>query len=370
MRVIFRLAFFTILFYEATCLSSCKIVGTQLESTGETVSYNIGFPVIRYKYFLNGGKEYVAFCDFVSNKKIAVHSIDGAQLFVTPFDKVMEKENEKFYAFSIVNLDTFALLTKYTNKVFLINRHGELIYKKDYSKYLLESKELCSPMELDSGVLKVGISFMDINFPDNPTIEDYIESEKTGNFFPNLFIDSSFYKEPESITFGLDSLYSRFVRADEMNMEGNYSLLLRNRVLFKSSYSDSFYVFNNHYELDTVVYVDSKFYDIDTRPVKISDFLKNMNLISENFWEHGFISNFLYDGRRNLYYCFVRGKMDGNMLPFSIIAYDKNFSKLDEVKMDYKAYYPYGFVGSKGLYVEKINKNEKNIKTFTIFSCR
>lgn len=334
------------------------------------VSYNVGFPVIRYKYFLDGGKEYVAFCDFVSNKKIAVHSVDGAQLFVTPFDEVMEKENEKFYAFSVVNLDTFALLTKYTNKVFLINRQGELIYKKDYSKYLLESKELCSPMELDSGVLRVGISFMDINFPGNPTLDDYIESNKTGIIFPTLFIDSSFYKKSESITFGLDSLYSRFVRVDEMKTEGVYCLMLKNRVLFHTSYSDSFYVFNNLYELDTTVYVNSKFYEIDTRPVKISDFLKNMNLISENFWTHGFISGLLYDDQRELYYCFVRGKMDGKLLPFSIITYDGNFKKLDEVKMDHNVYFPYGFVGSKGLYLENISKNERNIKTFTIFNCK
>lgn len=369
MKQVFKIS--TLTLFAVFALFSCKSnKHGELINTHETATYNIGFPVRHYKYFIDKGKEYVAFCDFATYDKISVHSIDGKCLFQVPLKNVEKTEVAHFCDFDVVNNDTFGLLSPYTNKIYLINKTGELIYKKDYSTFLLQGIELHRPLKFSNGVLMTGIEYrggidtLNRDLTDAELLQYYHDRYH----FSNLFIDSSFFRSKYTVTTQLDSIYSRFVKDDELAFGVNY-LNAKNKI-YLSVYSDSIYVFNEKFKLEEIKKIHSEFYKIDTRPIKMSDSQKNMNLLMENFWNHSSIQELLYDKYRNVFFCIIRGPGDYNTsyMPFSVIVMDENLTPLDEQKFDGNMYNPSVYIGEKGLYVEQANTKDITKRIYTIFN--
>lgn len=351
-----------------SCANDVKETKPKKMSEIEQLKFDIGFPTSGInRYFTDGQSEYLAFVDFNTSKKISVHSINNQkQLFSIPLKELMQ--TDRFFDFAIVDLNTFVLLSKYTNKVYVIDRFGKLIDKIDYSKYLLDGIELAPPISVTNGVFSAGIDYTHPDFPDNPGVDDYIESYKKRYIFPLTFNVHDFQTEGESIQVALDSIYSRFTNDNEMAIEGNHILNTPSNILFSSIYSDSIYIFNTEYELDKIVPVISEFIKINTRPITFQQYLENPESISTNIRGNSFVSSLLYDSFKDQYYCFVRDKMIDELLPFSIIIFDAAFNKLDEIKMDHQKVFPFGFVGENGLYLLSTDKRDKLKKTYTLFN--
>lgn len=351
-----------------SCTNENRETNEKSLSEIELLTFDIGFPTSGVNhYFKEGKREYIAFVDFNTSKKIAVHSIsDQKQTFSIPLKDLMQHEH--FSDFVIVDLNTFALLSKNTNKVYVIDRFGNLLYKRDYSKFLLDGIELAPPIAMTNGVLSAAINYTHPDFPNNPTIDDYIESYKKRYVFPLAFNVNDFETENSSIQVTLDSIYSRFSKDNVLAIEANHILKAAGRTMVFSNYSDLIYIFNAEYKLHRTVPVTSEFAKINTRPITIQQYLDNPNSLNSNFHNNSFISKLFYDSFKDQYYCFVRDKMIGELLPFSIIIFDGDFNKLYEIKMDHETTYPYGFVGEKGLYLLMTDDTDKSKKTYTLFN--
>jgi len=362
--------YFYFLIIAITSLFSCNFLSKKQKGNwitlNDTVAFNVGFPSANINYSEYNEKEYIAFADFRTTKKIVLFDIQGKLLYAIPVDKLLENGKTILISFDIISPDSIALLTAYTNNVLLINSMAEMIYKKDYSPLLLEGIELWTPICFDKKFLRVCINYLDHNLPKYPSKEDFVNSNARGLSFYNLMADTAFYTDAKPIL-QLDSIYCRFASEKQFTTEGNHILMLDSLNIFYSAYSDTLYVYNLAGQLKKTVVVKSDYTTTRINPITYEQYWQDNELLNRNFLKNGFIDKLLWDKYRNLYYCFVRSKMIEKKLPFSIIIFDKDFKKLDEIEMDYNKFYPTAFVGENGLYVKQAYNDDFKINKFTLF---
>ena len=336
----------------------------KLRTSNEIITYNTKFPTQEIQFFKEGQTEYISSIDYSTSKKISVNSINGEKKFDVDFKSVIENEKLSFNGYFPISIDTFALLSKYSNKVFLINKNGKVIFKKEYPRLFLEGVELYPPLYFNSGILRACI---EVYYPYLDTLSKPA-SNHIRNLSEKLFIDSFFMKENYNTYLKMGNLYSRFTKDDEMSYEKCRFNFESNNILFHSIFSDSIYIFNREYKLKKAKQISSNKYDINLKPTKFNADKTNVKLSSKNAWYHTNFWKLLYDQHRDVFYCFIRGPYEESEFPFSIIVYDLEFNKLNERRFDKDIYKPNGFVGKKGLYIELHGENEMKEKEFEIFN--
>lgn len=342
-------------------ITGCKNNGNLIE-TKEVTTFHVGFPTWNIKYFIEKGKEYVAFADFITKKQISINSIAGIQLFTVSLEELMTKEKNGFNDFDIVSLDTFALLSKHSNKVYLINKKGEIIYKKDYSRYLLQNITLTFPFHLNDSNLLVGIDWAPVDSTLN-----FSQYYRKKHVYYKGAIDSAFYNPENDLYFIFDSIYSRFLNDKQIGIGPIFISKHKKRILLSSIYSDSIYIFDNRIKLDSAFEVSSKFFPIDYISPTFEDEKKYKNDPSFGTTTHSKIVGIKFDRYRKQYYVYVAGsKEKDKYFPYSIIIFNKEYKKIDEIKIDSKKFIIQSFIGRKGLYIRDLG-NEYNVIKFTLF---
>lgn len=356
--------FYFALIFPTLLLVSCNNVQKKvLKETDTIITFKVGFPSWRVKYFKDNGLEYLAFSDFVTNKEISVNSLNGKQLFVVPLKNAMIKERVSFFAFDVVSLDTFVLLSKQTNKVIFVDSNGIILFKKDYSKFLLKGYTLYPPFHYKRRSL---FSCLDWGPPTNSEISETIFYKLKHNSY-HLLIDN-LGDSTKDVKLSLDSIYSRFANDKEMTLENPNLIMKGNEIVFASIFSDSLYIFNNKYKLDTIIKVKSKYYPIDFSPISLEYARNHSNatLSSGPISKHSMITQIKYDEINQILYCFISGPMDGKKYSFSIIIFDKDFNKLDEKLFKNTNFTYYSFIGKKGLYI-RIKGDDLQETTYKLF---
>lgn len=350
-----------------SCNNSTKQKDVKLNIIVDTVIFDAGFQFssgIRIVEYNNS--EYVGFADLRTAKKISVFDISGKPSFSVSVDSLMISENTRFFSFCFASIDSLALLSAYTNKLVVIDTNGKALYKKDYSPLLFHGIQLFPPFYLSKNHLKVGVKYLENNLPENPTKEDYINTNEKTLAFYNLLYDTAFYEKSDPLL-QLDSFYCRFGSKTQILTEGNHILMLDSLNISHSSYSDSLYVYNTKGKLLKTVCIKSEHTKVGINPITYEQYWANNDLLNRNVWENGFISDLLWDKYRNVYYCFVRSAMIDKKLPFSIIILDKDFNNLGETKFDYNKYHLSAFVGKRGLYIMQADNKKFGKYTFSIF---
>lgn len=349
-------------------LLSCSHEKSKLVEVG-SVSYQFRFPSGNFKINIFDDKEYVAFADFVTNKEISVFDIDGFHKYSIDLESLMIDNSVRFISFTFQHPDTLLLLGRYNNKVYQIDKSARLLKIFDYAELVSKNVELLPPVSFSNGILKVGLVYAreDIE-PDISKREAWIANNMLRLTSPVLFIDSNVYDTLKNHTFQFKSFYERIARSDQWPIEGNPIKVIDSLTVLASSYSDSIFIYVHKLNLIESVQVASKYTDISLTPRTYEEIEADDGAINATFLEHGFISDIHFDRYRQLYYCFVRHKANGDARPFSIIVYSDEFKKLDEFKMDEIKYFGSAFVAKKGFYLLNNDPTDRTVNRFTIFN--
>lgn len=358
MKKIIYLFILTLFFL--SCNSNKELNNKSLKICHSNVLFNIGYPRTTGGLFSYRGNEFKFYADFITRNKISLYTIKGKLVYTLSVKELMTKNNCKFISACFISPDSIALLTKYSNNVFIVNQEGKLLYKKDYSPLLLKGYQFAPPFQIDDKMLRVTLHFNDPDFHINGTIEDKRSSRKRSKESYKLVCDTNFFSVANPVM-QIDSMYNRFSTYKQLTSEGNHFTFLGKENIFTSGYSDTIYIFNLMGQLIKTKAVFSKYYNTKMVPITYNDFANNPSSLNINYRKYGHISEILWDKYRAIYYCFVQGKFfkDGR-IPFSIIIYDKYFNKLEEINMGGKKYYLSGFVAKNGLYLLKRSGNLNN----------
>ena len=330
----------------------------------DEVSYNVGFRSANICHSEYNGKEYVAFADFITYKTIAVYDILGSHINKIDMTDLITKMGRPI-TYTMISNDTIILLMDKTNIVYIIDKNGNIIGVKDYSVLEPYGVELSPPIYINNNNFRTSI-FYDEDFHEGYT-KDMISSFRAKEHcFYRLMVDTTFYGK-ESPLLQMDSTYNRFVANDGCIQEGNHILMMENQNILYSAYSDSLYIFSINGYLVQIKKIKSDYGRPMFVPSTYNELRKDPAVSTRQFKNNVSICDLLWDKYRNIYYCFVRRKMEKNSMPFSIIVLDCHFNRLNEFDMGGENYYATSFVGERGLYIMKKNQNLDRLY-FTIFN--
>lgn len=328
------------------------------------LAFSNTFSSDKWKYLLDAeGQEILSFADLVTAKKITFHSMDSKASWSVDLKGLMRSQKERFIDYFPVSTDSIVLLSGGTNRIYLINRKAEILIKLDQSNLLLEGMEFGPPIYVEKGQFYYALHhhpLTDLKTKDDLKIWDAAYLRKP--IIAKMPVD--FHGEPP-VQFG-EKLLSRFIKDGELPAEGTYFYLNQSTMYYYSSYNDTLYSLTENRNIP-LLKVKSRIGKIHIPVSTREQYNQNTDCINANFISHSLIDDVLHDNYRNLMYVIVRKPKIEDYFPFNVLVYTKDFKKLDEIAFDGKHQKPRGFVGKKGLYVERKTDENLKQKSFDLF---
>lgn len=314
--------------------------------------YNYKNAKVFYSQELN--RELIYFADIVTQKKISFFDLNGKKLYDIPLNYVTNNGYD-IDSYEVLNKDSVAVLTLYNNIVFLLNKKGDCL-KTVYLDSLIKDKNK-NRFEYYSIKYKNKNNFvLAANWLGSDTSKIPQNSYAHLEYFyrnlplqPKLVSLNIFNSNQHNVLWGLDSAYSKITKNNELNIfvETNKFLSTEKNIFFYSWYSNKIFQINKeNLQLEKKITIDANGQNIGVVPKYLNQ--KNQNYIFDSvsigLQSQASISNVIFDKYRNFFYVIIANKHDikykGKGRNYSILVYDKNFEKINEVYLDKELYLP------------------------------
>jgi len=320
-------------------------------------------------------KEVIYFADIVTKKKISFFELNGKKLYDIPLNYVTNNGYD-IDSYEVLNKDSVTVLTLYSNIVFLLNKKGDCL-KTVYLDSLIKNKNK-NRFEYYSIKYKNKNNFiLAVNWLGSDTSKIPQNSYTHLEYFyrnlplqPKLVSLNIFNSNQNKVKWGLDSAYSKITKNNELNIfvETNKFLSTEKNIYFYSWYSDKIFQINKeNLKLEKKITIDANGQNIGVDPKFLNQ--KNQNYIFDSvsigLQSQASISNVIFDKYRNFFYVIVANKHDikhkGKGRNYSLLIYDKNFEKINEVYLDKELYLPsLLFPSKKGVLIGINSKQNDN----------
>ncbi len=325
-------------------------------------------------------QEYMYFGNVVTDKVIKLFSFENGLVRKIPLDKVTNEENIE--DFSIISLDTIIVLSQYTNKLFFINREGDIWKKialdsliihptKDYYEF---STSPYSEINIDNSRIILGADWREKD--QKPDYKTQLEEIK--DFYYNLWKSDRYLRiniDANGINdyrFGC-SLYNTFFPDDSIVdfIELDNYYIANNDIFVWSDYSNKIMILNSDsLTIKKTIKIESKLSPIGANLIPINEktVTKLQELTLKNARTSGIITRIFYDSHNNIYYFVMLKQISYDFFekykyrPSILMIFDKEFNKIEEfnITRDQKGFI---FSSNKGLLLNKIDDSKsENIK--------
>lgn len=378
------IVFVVISFFQIGCESSIKVNTTKLIHYKD-VSFYSGFQSFSFskrKIELDGETYYCA-ADFMTHKKIILQGLESDKTFEVKLNQVIER-GEKIGSYDIVSLDTIYVITSYTNHLYCINSSGEIwktvdlnpslkgFYDKDYKLEISSNK---SPFSFKDTSLIFLLSHNLLN-GDYDNLVD-VWHKKNLDSLPQLIKIDNIYADTLVTTFSGYKFYSNFIEPKYCQSEMLKLSFENKQLVLKSGYTDTLYFFSpDSLILVNKLKINSEYSKVFVKPITLEENSEYKDLHNVNYNTQGQIYNFKYDEFNDKYFCSVVHDpiIEGDyMRPMSIIIFDGDLKKIEEIQLDTSKYYSkLLFINEGNLYISNAKKCKDDEdyfrkNTFSIF---
>ncbi len=371
------------------------LVATQLETKTERNPLkkvrNISFPFVSDSRSKFWGKleidsdTYFYFSDATTKKAVVVFR--GDSLISTTSLKAVLKYSDRLEGIIPLNLDSFLILSEYSNQLFLINKKGEIINKQSLNDVLKEDDKY----ELRSSSQGLQIKNRTIYLGNSPKFDSgYVkgnvkalqEAHNKATFRPFLTKFRSIFSITTDYQVENDGVLGRFAVKDADNFDFPNFSFFQDKILVKNIYSDKILLIDTaSLKLDKEYSIKPKTVKINCQPLKIEKFdpQGNQDRGNTNVQTCASIRELKWDSYRRLFYLSVIHSVPFDSPPekkrdnrsWTFIVADENFNILSEKFMKVGEYNYSGFLVTKeGLMLKIHEKNtiyDENKTQFTLF---
>lgn len=323
----------------------------------DSLVFNLGYPNSRltngYIILDSDTSEYFYFCNRSTVQKISIFTINGVLKYEIPLYAI------GFYGdyigdFYIHSLDTILVLTEHTNKLYFLNRTGQIWKKVDLNEQL---------SFIEQGIKYEVLSFHRRNFYYNGDVffrvsllkypnpyteyEDIIRNYNILSLKVPMFCKiSNIFSDSVSLNFGFKDFKSKLYGNSYYPIDLINIYHINNRHLLTSIYSNHLYEFDyNSLELINIFTLKSNYSKLKIIPITFDEYLSDSKKNSFNncLQSQGQIQWISYDYRNSKYYIIARHDRDSsqiinNIYPFSILLLDKTMNVSCESNIITKSY--------------------------------
>jgi len=297
-------------------------------------------------------KEIIYFADITTKKKISFFNFNGLKLYETPLNHIYNCGQE-IGSFEVLNKDSIVVLSLYSDIVFLLNKNG-VCKKTIYLDSLIcdvhkNSNEYYNINYIGNNRFLFAASWLGsdtIKIPQN-TFQYYEYFFRNLTIRPKLVSLDIFNPDKTNFNWGFDSAYFKISKDNKLNLffeNDKYEITDKN-IFFYSWYSNKIYKLNRGTQkLEKEIIIQQAGEEIGVKPKHISK--ENQNYIFDSIniglQTEASIIKVVFDKYRNLFYVIIAHKHDikfkGKDRLYTIIVYDKDFEKIDEITLDKEKY--------------------------------
>ena len=278
---------------------------------------------------------------------------------------------------NIISLDTIVVLSQYTNKLFFLNRKGNIIkqlnlddiIQKNSDDYYEFSSSINGPFVLNDSTFVLHATHVKSTSVDNSHLTHFELLEKVcKNYWkkPNLVTLNHVFDKKPSFIFKYNIYPHIFRKTDSTAFLGElfWYNFNKNNIISWSTHSNKILLLNsraNVLSINTIESNKSKIGDPYFRITKENHSRFN-DILNDHEKTSSVISNVLYDSERKIYYIKVLNEVtlkwfnENNYRPWSLLVYDEEFNKLDEIPFEDKKYSGMMKISNRGLMIEVKNE--------------
>lgn len=355
--------FVILLLFVSGC--SQKDPGKTLRLKEELLTYENSFPAYNLAHFTNSdNQEFLSFADFVTHKQILFHALDGSKKWSVDVKPLMNREKEKFICYHIISADSILLLTKYSNKLYLIDRNATILKKFDYSGLLARGIEFAPLIYSENKFIYLTLNHYPVRRLNTPNdINEWSAQAMRQEQIGRLEIG----KDDQTIAYFGKNLINRFLASEDIDAQGTYYVVNREKIYYFSPYTDTLYAIHEN-KTEPLVKITSQIGKIHVTPSTREQYNRDADCINKAYVQQAFICEVLFDNYSERIYVIVRKPKVDDYFPFHVLVYDTHFKQLEELKFDGMKHLPTGFVGKKGLYLLRNYDKNPNQKSFDLLT--
>ncbi len=317
-----------------------KVNATLLLTKAEQYYFNTGFNRSELPYFFKDNDfDYVAYPDFMTHKKIIIHSLSKNIKNEIPLNAIINKK-EKILSYDIINLDSILVMSGYTNHLYLLNNQGEIKKIIDFNPYLEKFYNLNYTFEM-SGVFN-NFMYNDTMLIISLTSYKKYENFKFDTYYEEIYQDSlpyffkvdNIYKDTLNTSFGLYKFYNNFTKKEDFSLEIKQWSFVNGNIFVKSLFTDTVYVINpKKLKIkDRFVLKSTKIKEkIKATPITIKEKMSGSDHNKNNNSFPCVSSAFFYDKKNKIYFAGLSQKSPPKN---TILLLDSNFNYLTEIRID------------------------------------
>lgn len=363
---------------------ACK---SRNEKSG-TVVFDVGFEELKnYQGICRiDGEEEIYFFKSKFNPQVKFYDLKG-NLKDSLSLKQVEDSIGKIGLFSFVSKDTMIVLSYETNQMVGLKRNGSFLFNlnldslsapNDENKYCFWSSFTPSPIHIGDNII--------FKLMWNGKYRNKYQANSASDYYKHILISrmhspsvskiEDIYSGSPQIKYGMRDYY--YNKSPELisygGSEKNYAIL-NDKLFFIIANERSIYELDtNSLEVTDTIPIIPEEYEIPTgiklinKPGISEDMMAEQELM-----EKCRITNMLYSQTKKQYYIFLRTAKDLSAVdelgyPFKLYVYDNRFKKKKEYTFKTDQYNPKSaMMTSKGIMIEKINKNQEYGKKFFEF---
>ena len=321
----------------------------------------------------NQHDELFYFCNKNTSKKISFFNDKSELIDEVQLDSVLSR-CFRIDGLDIISLDSIVILSSYSNNLFFIDRQGSvfkqisldgLILKNLNDRFTFRSSRSDGRFVLNDSTIVLTATWEEntkIDFSKlshNELMKEVIKSSwKT----PNLVIIHNIFSEKPTIDFNFNihrQVFNQFDSLAFLNFTNWYNFT-NNNIIIWSFFSDEVILMDSKTNILKKESIKSSKYKIGAKyfrinqqgPEKLQAMVNNLGKSST------FISNVLYDTQRKIYYIRILHKIPLDWFetnyyrPWSLLVYDENFNKLEEIPFEDKKYSGMMKLSNLGLMIE------------------
>lgn len=373
MRTVYFLSLFVF-----TIFFSCQ--PKEREKTSKEIIFDLKANASRYRiqtYYDKKAKEdHIYFIDKNNDRVMKFFDMQGKLLEQVPLDAVLALETIQSY--KVVSLDTILLHSHLANKLFFINRKGEIWKKVILSPILKDDKGnnftlLFKQTTEDLSVIANAIFSNNENQGKFANHYDYLRNyAEKKNESPLICKITGLFDAKPKVSWGFYRFYKNFGNSKDWYNDGKEISFANGKLFVHSIFTDTLYQASQDLQIAHKIKIASAYTPVGQgKPFKTDDaslqkMIKNseMNIVKMTV---GCADDVQYDELSEQYYVTILHQVpittpkekQGDERPFSVCIFDKNFKKIKEHFFDNRTYENQLITTKKGLFL---------IKKKTIFS--
>ncbi|MDX1350285.1 MAG: hypothetical protein R3279_08560, partial [Putridiphycobacter sp.] len=267
-------------------------------------TFSTGYLSYRRSFYFHSGEKYFVTADYVTRKEIIFQNIANSNQIKVSLNAI-DALGEQVACHDIVHFDTIVCLTMSNNRLFFLDRNGN-IWKEIKLNEEIDALKEFDVFQLDGSSMIRNNCFMYGVEPLVDAGEDMFDYYRIKFNSPYLVVLDSIYQDSVVGRLAVENFYGNFTDSTKFTTEHLYTRTIDSCLYIFSQYDDNIYQYNlESLKLNKIIKIESIHTTIGATPLWVADVKQNPAIFKNRFDNSGLIVDMVFHPQKRLFFVSV-----------------------------------------------------------------